>query len=173
MSKTLLLRNFFVLILKNYDVVFYHNFYFCYDIFLCFFAKSVQELFYIGNIQEWFLRIKVPTDLFVNIVIILRLVKVNMNDIYLLVNISSYKILHLKSSTLKNLMCVIVENHISTHQHYIHIKKHVYLKIILWYFIQFINYLKGELIIPNPYNKLCFRTGICDNKFINYNNTYN
>ena len=39
--------------------------------------------------------------------------------------------------------------------------------------IQFINFLKGELSIPNPYNKLCFRTGICDNKFIDYNNTYN
>ena len=39
--------------------------------------------------------------------------------------------------------------------------------------IQFIHFLKGELIIPNPYNKLCFRTGICDNKFIDYNDTYN
>jgi hypothetical protein len=39
--------------------------------------------------------------------------------------------------------------------------------------IQFINFLKGELSIPNPYNKLCFRTAICDNKFIDYNNTYN
>ena len=39
--------------------------------------------------------------------------------------------------------------------------------------IQLINFLKGELIIPNPYNKLCFRTGICENKFINYNDTYN
>ena len=39
--------------------------------------------------------------------------------------------------------------------------------------IQFINFLKGELSITNPYNKLCFRTGICDNKFIDYNNTYN
>jgi hypothetical protein len=39
--------------------------------------------------------------------------------------------------------------------------------------IQFINFLKGELSIPTPYNKLCFRTAICDNKFINYNDTYN
>jgi hypothetical protein len=39
--------------------------------------------------------------------------------------------------------------------------------------IQFINFLKGELSIPNPYNKLCFRTAICDNKFIDYNDTYN
>jgi hypothetical protein len=39
--------------------------------------------------------------------------------------------------------------------------------------IQFINFLKGELTIPNPYNKLCFRTAICYNKFIDYNDTYN
>lgn len=39
--------------------------------------------------------------------------------------------------------------------------------------IQFINFLKGELSIPNPYNKLCFRTAICDNKFIDYNDAYN
>jgi len=39
--------------------------------------------------------------------------------------------------------------------------------------IQFINFLKGELSIHNPYNKLCFRTAICDNKFIDYNDTYN
>lgn len=39
--------------------------------------------------------------------------------------------------------------------------------------IQFIKFLKGELSIPQPYNKLCFRTGICDNKFINYNHAYN
>ena len=39
--------------------------------------------------------------------------------------------------------------------------------------IQFIKFLKGELIIPKPYNKLCFRTAICDNKFIDYNDTYN
>ena len=39
--------------------------------------------------------------------------------------------------------------------------------------IQLINFLKGELSIPKPYNKLCFRTAICDNKFIDYNDTYN
>jgi hypothetical protein len=39
--------------------------------------------------------------------------------------------------------------------------------------IQFINFLKGELSIPSPYNKLCFRTAICGNKFIDYNDTYN
>lgn len=39
--------------------------------------------------------------------------------------------------------------------------------------IQFIQFLKGELIIPPPYNKLCFRTAICENKNIYYNDTYN
>jgi len=39
--------------------------------------------------------------------------------------------------------------------------------------IQFINFLKGELTIPKPYNKLCFRTAILENKFIDYNNYYN
>jgi hypothetical protein len=39
--------------------------------------------------------------------------------------------------------------------------------------IQFINFLKGELIIPTPYNKLCFRTGIIENKFIDYDIMYN
>ena len=39
--------------------------------------------------------------------------------------------------------------------------------------IQFINYLKGELSIPNPYNNLCFRTAICNSTFIDYNDTYN
>ena len=39
--------------------------------------------------------------------------------------------------------------------------------------IQYINFLKGELIIPIPYNKLCFRTAICDNTYINYNDLYN
>ena len=33
--------------------------------------------------------------------------------------------------------------------------------------------MKGELTIPNPYNKLCFRTAICDNKYIDYNDIYN
>ena len=39
--------------------------------------------------------------------------------------------------------------------------------------IQFIKFLTGEINIPNPYNKLCFRTAICGNKFIDYNDTYN
>ena len=38
--------------------------------------------------------------------------------------------------------------------------------------IQFIRFLKGELTIPTPYNKLCFRTAICENKFINLNDSY-
>ena len=39
--------------------------------------------------------------------------------------------------------------------------------------IQFINFLKGELSIPKPYSQLCFRTAICENKFIDYNDIYN
>ena len=39
--------------------------------------------------------------------------------------------------------------------------------------IQLIKFLKGELVIPEPYNKVCFRTGITENKFIDYNDTYN
>ena len=39
--------------------------------------------------------------------------------------------------------------------------------------IQFIKFLKGELSIPNPYSQLCFRTAICENKFIDYNDIYN
>ena len=39
--------------------------------------------------------------------------------------------------------------------------------------IQFIKFLKGELVISEPYNKLCFRTGIIENKFIHYKNDYN
>ena len=39
--------------------------------------------------------------------------------------------------------------------------------------IQFIKFLKGELNIPRPYNKFCFRTAICENKFIDYNYNYN
>ena len=39
--------------------------------------------------------------------------------------------------------------------------------------IQYIKFLKGELIIPVPYNKLCFRTAICKNTYINYNDVYN
>lgn len=39
--------------------------------------------------------------------------------------------------------------------------------------IQFIKFLKGELIIPSPYNQLCFRTAICDNKYIDYSDEFN
>jgi len=39
--------------------------------------------------------------------------------------------------------------------------------------IQFIKFLKGELNIPSPYNQLCFRTAICDDKIIDYNDAYN
>jgi hypothetical protein len=39
--------------------------------------------------------------------------------------------------------------------------------------IQCIRFLKGEIIIPMPYNKLCFRTGITENKYIYSNNEYN
>jgi len=39
--------------------------------------------------------------------------------------------------------------------------------------IQLIRFLKGELVIHEPYNKLCFRTGILKNKFIYYNDTIN
>ena len=39
--------------------------------------------------------------------------------------------------------------------------------------IQLIKFLKGELVIPEPYNKLCFRTAIIQNKFIYYKDTFN
>jgi hypothetical protein len=39
--------------------------------------------------------------------------------------------------------------------------------------IQFIKFLKGELNFPEPYNKLCFRTAICEDKYIEYNDSYN
>lgn len=38
--------------------------------------------------------------------------------------------------------------------------------------IQFINFLKGDLNIPPPYNKLCFRTAICNDKYIHYIDRY-
>ena len=38
--------------------------------------------------------------------------------------------------------------------------------------IQLIKFLKGELNIPAPYNRLCFRTGIFDNKSIFYDTSY-
>lgn len=39
--------------------------------------------------------------------------------------------------------------------------------------IQLIKFLKGELVIPEPYNKLCFRTAITRNIFIYYKDNYN
>ena len=39
--------------------------------------------------------------------------------------------------------------------------------------IQLIHFLKGDLIIPQPYNKYCFRTAILEKKYINYNSSYN
>ena len=39
--------------------------------------------------------------------------------------------------------------------------------------IQLIKFLKGELTISEPYNTLCFRTGIVEKKPIYYDNTYN
>ena len=61
-------------------------------------------------------------------------------------------------------------NHVNNHNNlnnlinYTHSTKEV---------IQYIKFLNGELIIPVPYNKLCFRTAICENKYINYNHVYN
>lgn len=39
--------------------------------------------------------------------------------------------------------------------------------------IQLIRFLKGEIVIPTPYNKLCFSVGICGNKCIDYSDSYN
>jgi hypothetical protein len=39
--------------------------------------------------------------------------------------------------------------------------------------IQLIKFLKNELIIPQPYNRYCFRTGIMEQRFIDYNDDYN
>lgn len=39
--------------------------------------------------------------------------------------------------------------------------------------IQLIKFLKGELVIPEPYNKLCFRTAITENKSIHHKDIYN
>ena len=39
--------------------------------------------------------------------------------------------------------------------------------------MQLIKFLKGELIIPVPYNKLCFSHSVCVNRFLNYDDTYN
>ena len=38
--------------------------------------------------------------------------------------------------------------------------------------IQLIKYIKGELEIPEPYDILCFRTAICNNNPIEYNQVY-
>lgn len=38
--------------------------------------------------------------------------------------------------------------------------------------IQFIKFLNGKLTIPKPYSMLCFRTAICKNIYINYNDIY-
>jgi hypothetical protein len=38
--------------------------------------------------------------------------------------------------------------------------------------IQYIKFLKGELIIPIPYNKLCFRTAMLENTFIDFDDSY-
>ena len=39
--------------------------------------------------------------------------------------------------------------------------------------IQLIKFLLGDLKISNPYNYLCFRTAICNNNYILYNDIYN
>jgi hypothetical protein len=39
--------------------------------------------------------------------------------------------------------------------------------------IQLIKFLKGELLIEEPYNILCFRTAICNNRHIYYSQKYN
>ena len=38
--------------------------------------------------------------------------------------------------------------------------------------IQFIKFLRGMIELPSPYNKVCFRTGICNNTEISYNTKY-
>jgi hypothetical protein len=38
--------------------------------------------------------------------------------------------------------------------------------------IQLLLYIKGELEIPFPYNKLCFRTALCNNSHIEYHDYY-
>jgi hypothetical protein len=55
-------------------------------------------------------------------------------------------------------------NNINNNINYSHSTKEV---------IQFIKFLKGEISIPHPYNKLCFRSSICENKSIDYNDVYN
>ena len=59
---------------------------------------------------------------------------------------------------------ILNHNNLNNDINYTHTTKEV---------IQFIRFLKGELIIPKPYNRFCFRTGICNNTYIDYNNNFN
>lgn len=59
---------------------------------------------------------------------------------------------------------IVNNNNLNNRLNYTHSTKEV---------IQLIKFLKGELYIPEPYNKLCFRTAITQNKPIYYNDTYN
>ena len=59
---------------------------------------------------------------------------------------------------------ILYNNNLNNYINYTHSTKEV---------IQLIKFLKGELVIPEPYNKLCFRTAITENKFIYYKDTYN
>jgi len=58
---------------------------------------------------------------------------------------------------------VIGNNNINNLISYVHSTKEI---------IQLIKFLKGEIIIDYPYNILCFRTAICNNQEIKYNNNY-
>ena len=55
-------------------------------------------------------------------------------------------------------------NNINTDINYCHSSKEV---------MQLIKFLKGELIIPIPYNKLCFKTAIHENTYLYYNDIHN
>lgn len=59
---------------------------------------------------------------------------------------------------------ILNNNNLNNYLNYTHSTKEV---------IQLIKFLKGELVIPEPYNKLCFRTAITGNKFIYYKDNYN
>jgi hypothetical protein len=39
--------------------------------------------------------------------------------------------------------------------------------------IQLIKFLKGEMNFPIPYNRLCFRSAILNNNYVEYNEIYN
>ena len=39
--------------------------------------------------------------------------------------------------------------------------------------IQFIKFLNRDIIIPKPYNLVCFRTALCENRYIDCDDTYN